>query len=254
MPRTTNSADFYTKACEKAGQEAHMARMGLVVLDETTPQGLKVEVDLKAMSTKTFLPVRGAEVTEEHSVDKGASDFAWLFTSVVLVCAFFVTRVQDFGRHGDLGSRSGGCPQCVQTTETGTQTVGYEFVYVSAYGECFHVEAECMSFRQARTTTRKRRCQLCVGIEAEATPRSGDERNNMYCLLGVLVVIITICAAIGLTVHLRFVCISTCCVEKDVLSIACIVCGKRTLNTRSGPPRWCCSLRCRTRQTSREQS
>eukprot|EP00971_Amphidinium_carterae_P228940 4541788-Amphidinium_carterae.1 len=202
IPRATNSADFYTKGCEKADQDAHMARMGLVVLDETTPQGFKVEVDLKSMSAKsvlkgvlTLLLVRGAEATEEHSVDKGASDFASLITSVVLLRAFFVTLVQEIGRHGGLGSRPGGCPQRVQTTEKGTQTVGYECVlYVSAYGECFHVEVECMGLRQARTTMRKRRCQLCVGV-ADATPRRGDEQHCIYCLL----VTLSVCAAIGPT-------------------------------------------------------
>eukprot|EP00971_Amphidinium_carterae_P108767 2153709-Amphidinium_carterae.1 len=128
-----------------------------------------------------------AEATEEHCGDQGGNDLVWLVTcsrpteEVCLSC----------GAGGHFFERGYcGCPQRAKTREAGTQTVADasgngrcsgEIVFVFKYGECYHVEVACMGLWQARTTLRKRRCHLCVDIDA-ATPRRGDERNNIYCL------------------------------------------------------------------------
>eukprot|EP00971_Amphidinium_carterae_P235929 4682082-Amphidinium_carterae.1 len=68
-----------------------MARLGLVVLDENTPQGLKVEIDLSAMNAKNvfrgllaLVMVRGAAATEQNDTDQRANEAAWLVTVGVL--------------------------------------------------------------------------------------------------------------------------------------------------------------------------
>eukprot|EP00971_Amphidinium_carterae_P299941 5958717-Amphidinium_carterae.1 len=160
-----------------------MARMSLVVLDEQTPKGLRVEVDLPAMSRNSvfkgmlaLLMVQRATAAEEHSSDTCDSSIAWFITAVVLIVACLCALVQEVGRSGGhrdeqvecrpgvgypLGGRPGGHPS--PTTTTGTQTdtsvgVGQhsEVIFVSEFGECYHTKGDCAGLRAARRTTQKR--------------------------------------------------------------------------------------------------
>eukprot|EP00971_Amphidinium_carterae_P084083 1664347-Amphidinium_carterae.1 len=74
IPRTENSADFYSKGCAKADQEVHVARLSLVVLDVQTPKGLRVEVDLRMVSVNMLRAIVQGYVLQKHdSVSGGAS-------------------------------------------------------------------------------------------------------------------------------------------------------------------------------------